>query len=171
MTALRKHWYRPRGPVPGGPRLAGGPVARVSRSRPAGSADALRGALRALPAGRAAAAALLLSVLSMALGVLAYPALAAGVLYLLPAFALFAALAFRRYPGERQLDRLRRSRVRRQPGARAPRSRGVARASRRLIATGTGVLGCGLAVRPPPGGADRVRPTLDPVIPASSSRA
>jgi hypothetical protein len=71
-----------------------------------------------------------------------------AILYLLPAVVLAIPLLARRYPGERALLALRR--VERAPW---PRPRSSARARRRvvqLVVRGGRLIGCSLAVRPPP---------------------
>jgi hypothetical protein len=71
-----------------------------------------------------------------------------AVLYLLPAALLVIPLLARRYPGERVLVGLRR--VER---ARWPRPRSSAPARRRVVLVavrGGRLIGCSLAVRPPP---------------------
>lgn len=71
-----------------------------------------------------------------------------GLLFLLPALALAAPLLARRYPGERIVLALRAERPRSRrlrPGAVAcPRSR------RPVAVSGGRLIGCSLAVRPPP---------------------
>jgi hypothetical protein len=74
------------------------------------------------------------------------PALA----YLAPALIALAVLAFRRYPGEHALvARLERHRDRR---GRASASQGTTRRRirRALLPRGGRLIGCALAVRPPP---------------------
>jgi hypothetical protein len=69
-------------------------------------------------------------------------------LCLLPALALAIPLLARRYPGERVLLALRRA-----EGARWPRPRSSAPPLRRavlLAVRGGRLIGCSLAVRPPP---------------------
>ncbi len=73
-----------------------------------------------------------------------------GVLCVLPALALALLLALRRYPGERTLAALRRSREGApQPRACAPRS--PLRWSGPSVPRGGLLLACSLANRPPPG--------------------
>jgi hypothetical protein len=74
-----------------------------------------------------------------------------AILYLLPALVLAIPLLARRYPGERALVGLRR----RTQGARWARARSSAPAHRRVlllvaIVRGGRLIGCSLAVRPPP---------------------
>jgi hypothetical protein len=72
-----------------------------------------------------------------------------AVAYLLPALALLAILAFRRYPGARALiatiERRRRDRRRTEPRTAAPRPE-----VRALLPRGGRLIACALAVRPPP---------------------
>jgi hypothetical protein len=70
--------------------------------------------------------------------------------YLAPALAILTVLAFRRYPGERVLlARLERNRDR-GGRARAPRGKARRRSPRALLPRGGRLIGCALAVRPPP---------------------
>jgi hypothetical protein len=73
-----------------------------------------------------------------------------AVAYLLPALALLAILAFRRYPGARALiatiERRRRGRFRSEPRTPAPRPE-----PRALLPRGGRLIATALAVRPPPG--------------------
>jgi hypothetical protein len=71
-----------------------------------------------------------------------------AILYLLPAVVLAIPLLVRRYPGERALLALRR--VERAPW---PRPRSSVRVRHRavlLVVRGGRLIGCSLAVRPPP---------------------
>jgi len=74
------------------------------------------------------------------------PALA----YLAPALMILAVLAFRRYPGERVLAAALERRRDRRGRARAPRGAVRKRTPRALVARGGRLIGCALAVRPPP---------------------
>lgn len=74
------------------------------------------------------------------------PALA----YLAPALMLLAVLAFRRYPGERTLAAVLARHRSRRGRARAPRGAARKRTPRALVARGGRLIGCALAVRPPP---------------------
>jgi hypothetical protein len=74
------------------------------------------------------------------------PALA----YLAPALTILAVLALRRYPGERVLVATLERRRDRPRRARAPRGAARRRAPRALVARGGLLIGCALAVRPPP---------------------
>lgn len=69
-------------------------------------------------------------------------------LCLLPAFAFAVLLLMRRYPGERVIAALSRSRQRRR--ARSCSSVPRARPVMRVLARGGLLLACSLAVRPPP---------------------
>jgi hypothetical protein len=73
-----------------------------------------------------------------------------SALCLLPALALAAPLLMRRYPGERALAALSRSGRRRwaHPRSSAPRARRTFAVL--LIVRGGRLIGCSLAVRPPP---------------------
>jgi hypothetical protein len=69
--------------------------------------------------------------------------------YLLPAVLLLAALAMRRYPGERALLSLISPSRRRRDGHRGPLAP-ARRSLRALLPRGGRLLGSSLAVRPPP---------------------
>jgi hypothetical protein len=71
-----------------------------------------------------------------------------AILYLLPAVVLAIPLLARRYPGERALVGLHRAQSTRFPRARssAPARRGVLL----VLVRGGRLIGCSLAVRPPP---------------------
>jgi hypothetical protein len=74
------------------------------------------------------------------------PALA----YLAPALTILAVLAFRRYPGERALAAALERHHDRPDCARAPRGAARRRTPRALLPRGGRLIGCALAVRPPP---------------------
>jgi hypothetical protein len=88
-------------------------------------------------------------VLALA-GTLLLTGIGVGLLYLAPAIVLLALLAAGYVPGERRLvEAVERRRARpaiRRSALAAPRPRRV----RVVIARGSALLSCGLAVRPPP---------------------
>ncbi len=70
--------------------------------------------------------------------------------YLIPALALFAVLALRRYPGERALLAVIEKRRGRRIRARMRSAGSVSTRPRALVPRGGRLLACSLAVRPPP---------------------
>jgi hypothetical protein len=71
-----------------------------------------------------------------------------AILYLLPAVVLAIPLLARRYPGERALVGLHRAQIRR--WARACSSAPARRRVLLILVRGGRLIGCSLAVRPPP---------------------
>lgn len=78
-----------------------------------------------------------------------------ALLHLLPALALIALMALRRYPGERTLVRL--AATERRPRATSAITAARCTGSRKRVPRGSLLIACALAVRPPPSSAVVIR--------------